>query len=940
MEKVIRPNPREASSSVGKRSATKWEMARAAFDEAIEIPAFGNRFENDTDPYGTPAVTYQRTDKSNNDCAVWIKVYSKNSEMDLKPWAKYEADILELDAVKKEHFYISPVLTTKSVSTPFYNFNNPGKSGYREITTESKGPSVSYWRRWPLWTVSSKPVSLEHLFLPAGNYLRFAKAALTALNALHNCGGLVHCDLHSGNWCMSPESYKLIGNDNNDRIYLKINWDKLAIIDLGFSLHPAVTPPLPIPIHQTKASPHLNAASEKARKDGESAFNESSDAWSRWLTFNAAMLDSAFWQSHAPRVLQNAYENVDWREDYWKLGRLLWQLRGGEAVSKYLAAENKSNSNNSHTDAPIVNQSVSNEPRAVNLLVGACETKTGLGSGLAEDLIAWGTRQTDYDLDFGLPVEKADREAEVLRRQTRAALTQRRQAAEALRRQTHAALMQRLDEAIASLHPEDTVSEVFLYRKDIDRPYASTKAGEAAFQQTTQRAEEQRIERESELQAAQKKALFEAEQARQLKLAAEGKAARLADEARLHQLAQVQHLAAQAQQRQLEWEKVQEKKAQEKALFEAEQSRQFKLAAEGKAARLADEARLRKEEAQRQRRERNARWLAKARARATATAADVAPKAMASAVVMGAIFAWLHWGEPVWRDQAKPALLTWYDGAAARGRAAWHVAITPLTSTDPANSTLPAAAPAPADRTAARTAVDAAKNAATKTAQTTPVTAAMAAADAAATSQQRAAAYATTTAQIVASPWWLKGRSQGIAANAEQIAWASATVQHAQKDQWMLAQYALGALHCSAAQPNLARHSSADCGRWLGVALANPAYGLDPVASQKLRVVVTTLFDDMVIGMANGKFHKHAPDYAFARALLPGLQARQADTPSLALRAAYAMACAAKPAQRTQAMQTLQGVAQQRAAAPAETAQASRWLSEWQAGDYSVCAPA
>lgn len=878
METVIRPNPREASSSVGKRSATAWEVARAAFDEAIEIPAFGNRFENDTDPYGTPAVTYQRTDKNNHGRAVWIKVYSKNSRYDLKPWAKYEADILELDAVKKERDYLSPVLTTKSVSSQIYNLIKPGKPGYREITTESKGPSVSYWRRWPLQTISSKPVRLEHLFLPAGNYLRFAKAALTALNALHNCG-VVHLDLHSGNWCMSPKSYKLIDNDNNDRIHLKIDWDQLAIIDLGFSLHPVVTPPLPIPIHESYASPHLNAASEKARKDGESAFNESYDTQDKWDSFNAAMVDSAFWQSHAHRVLQSAYENVDWREDYWKLGRLLWELRGGEAVRKYLIAENKLHGTSSHTDAPVVNHSVSNERRAVNLLVGACETKTDLGSGLAEDLIAWGTRQTDYDLDFGLPVEQADREAEVLRRQTSAALAQRRKAAEALRRQTHATLMQRLDEAIASLAPEDTVSEVFLYRKDIDSSYASKMAGDAAWQKNAQRTEELRIEREREQQAAQ-----------------------------------------------------------EKALFEAEQARQFKLAAEDKAARLADEARLRKEEAQRQRRERNARWLAKARARAIATAVDVAPKAMGIGLLIGVLIAWDHWGEPVWRDQAKPALLTWYDGAASRGRAAWHVATAPLTGTDPANNTLPAAAPAQA----AQTAVDAAE----KTAQATPVTGAAAAAAAAAaryaveTPQQRAAAYATTTAQIVASPWWLKGRSQGIAANAEQIAWASATVQHAQKDQWMLAQYALGALHCSAAHPTVARHSSADCGRWLGQALANPAYGQDPVASQKLRVAVTTLFDDMVMGMVNGQFHKHPPDYVFARALLPGLHARQADTPSLALRAAYAMACAAKPAQRTQAMQALQGVAQQRAAAPAETAQASRWLSEWQAGDYSVCDPA
>ena len=915
MDTLIRT---DLHASTGKRLGSAWDRAKEAFDESLEIARFGARFDDD----GKPAVTYQRTNLSNfSSSAVWIKVYQKNKKLNLKPFADWELEILKLRTVKQAHKHVSQHLEAREKASPIGEIDHPDNSGFKEITTENKGPSVDDWRAWPL---RAKGTRLEHLFMPAGNYLRFARAALTALEKLHDCGGLVHCDLHQGNWCMKPEHHHR-PEQGEDRISLTINWDNVAIFDLGCSLHPGKTPPLPIPIDKSAASPHLDAAFESIKTKGDAALSAAGEqAWKTWSSFAEAAKDQVFWEKHAQTVMSPAYRKVDWREDYWKFGQLLWELRGGDAVSNAKAI-----------NAPTVNQSKSRERRAPNLLIGECEsnledpdTKEMIftpARGLAEDLIAWGDKQTHYDTDTTLNEQ------------------QRLNAAATLRRATHVALMHRLDEAINSLAPEDTVTKVFLYREDIDKAYADQEAGKKAWQSTEQQlAEEQRIkdqaeqaqqdklaaEREAQRQAneaeearlgqvaeEEERARDEAEQANLRQLAAAREAQRLADEAeeaRLRQVAEENRLAEQAHQRQLEWEKEQESKANEKAAHEAEQARLLE------AKRLADEAR----------RERNARWRARLLTNVNGFKKEL-PAYLAILGLLGAgiggAAAWGRWGEPVWRDQAKPTLSRWYDSAAERVRLATTTVVKP---TD-AGSAAPAA----------NAAADAAKIA-MKTARETAVDAAKATAASSARQAGLQADYAATAEKIGASAWWLKGGSQGIAPNAEQIAWATATVQHAKKDQWMQAQYVLGALHCSAAYPAVARHSSADCGRWMGQALANPAYGQDPVASQKLHKNVTTLFDDMVMGLANGKLHEDPPDYAFARALLPGLQARQGDSPALALRAAYTLACAAKPVQRAQAKQTLQGITQLKNATPAEATQAQNWLADWRAGDYSHCRPA
>lgn len=201
------------------------------------------------------------------------------------------------------------------------------------------------------------------------------------------------------------------------------------------------------------------------------------------------------------------------------------------------------------------------------------------------------------------------------------------------------------------------------------------------------------------------------------------------------------------------------------------------------------------------------------------------------------------------------------------------------------------------------------------------------------------AAYVARTVAVEHSDWWLKGRSLGLAANAEQSAWVRETIAHAEQDRWPRAQFALAGLYCSGAYPAAAPLSSRKCGEWRATALANPLFThpLTPLEERNNMVkVVMTEFDDMVLGYWQGKFHQAAPQVDFANALLAGLQALQAQYPALALRAAHVQACTLKPAQRAAARQTLASLMGRHRGSP-EAAQAARWLSEWRVGDYRRC---
>jgi serine/threonine protein kinase len=203
----------------------------------------------------------------------------------------------------------------------------------------------------------------------------------------------------------------------------------------------------------------------------------------------------------------------------------------------------------------------------------------------------------------------------------------------------------------------------------------------------------------------------------------------------------------------------------------------------------------------------------------------------------------------------------------------------------------------------------------------------------------RRAAYLARTVLVENSDWWLKGRSLGLAANAEQIAWVHETVTHAEQDRWPRAQFALAGLYCSGAYPQAVPLSARKCGEWRAAALANPLLKspLTAVEERNNMVhVVVTEFDDMVLGFWQGRYHHAPPQRDFANALLAGMQALQAEYPGLALRVAHVLACTLEPVQRVAANQTLLALVRRHPGSQ-EATLAARWLSEWRVGNYRRC---
>ncbi len=276
-------------------------------------------------------------------------------------------------------------------------------------------------------------------------------------------------------------------------------------------------------------------------------------------------------------------------------------------------------------------------------------------------------------------------------------------------------------------------------------------------------------------------------------------------------------------------------------------------------------------------------------------------------------------------------------GAVALGWFGWP---SQPTTEPPARhaATAPAPAPAPAQITTASVPVATLVPVALAAPQPMPA-AALPVAQPANDEIANLAAYVARTDAVENSDWWLKGRSLGLVASAEQSAWVRETFKHAEQDRWPRAQFALAGLYCSGAHPAAAPLSARKCGQWRAAALANPLF-MDPVTPveerNKMVSVVVTEFDDMVFGYWQGRFHNAPLQPEFANALLAGLQALQAQYPGLALRAAHVLACTVKPEQRATAIRTLQALVDRHAGSQ-EAIQATRWLSEWRTGNYRRC---
>ncbi|MBC7617913.1 MAG: hypothetical protein H7293_02790 [Candidatus Saccharibacteria bacterium] len=406
-------NPEPMAPAAPKKN-TRWAGALDSVDKRRSIAWFGRHF----DSKGNPSVLLAREFDPQHERAIWVKQYIANDDNDLRAFNQHERDILDLlkDVVHCYHMTSSSE-TSVSYLAKMIGAGRHVERGQAILKTTDKGSSVEQWLQWP---VEANGERLDHVFQLPGHYLRFARAALVALGEVHDTG-VVHCDLNPGNWCLETRFALL--SDGQDRLRLTPEWDKVNIIDVGYSLHPARQTKTLLPFDTGKTSRYLNEAFVRAEAAGKRGFATVPDRVKRtkgWHQFVDAKFASDFWTSYAPYGL-TAFNTVDWREDYWKLGQVLKQLRSPVHVSRI---------------------------KDVNQLIGTADPGH---EGLAESLMAWGTRDVNYH-------STADPET-------------RLQQARVLCQATHAALMQSLDAAIAQLSAQDEAQNVFLWRRDIDPDY-------------------------------------------------------------------------------------------------------------------------------------------------------------------------------------------------------------------------------------------------------------------------------------------------------------------------------------------------------------------------------------------------------------------------------------------------------------------------------------
>lgn len=414
------------TNHVAKGQRSRWHQALDWFDTARPLN-FGQHFALDRQgrETGEPAVRLAREFDAQHQRVVWSKQYGANSAFDLSAFNTHERDMLGY-LRNTAHCYHLVSATENNVTSLLRRTGGKSFDLTRfAIKTTDKGVALKQWLTWPMRVGQTRH---DHLLRLPGHYLRFAKAALVALDELHE-RRVVHGDLNTGNWCLGA-SWRKLEIDGQERLRLKPDWSQVSIIDVGYSLHPSSQPRTQLPYDPQRISRYLSKAYAAVDAAGRSAFNKlppKTRGERNWAHFTHAEFAADFWATYAPTALE-AYKWVDWREDYWRLGWVLHDLRGG-------------------TQPPF-----SHGGAVVNALIGTPVTQDNAQAyGLAEELITWGNQDTDYDLETDLATRLAQ--------------------SEVLRRATCKALLTRLDAAIAALRPEDDAEYVFLWRSDLDPHY-------------------------------------------------------------------------------------------------------------------------------------------------------------------------------------------------------------------------------------------------------------------------------------------------------------------------------------------------------------------------------------------------------------------------------------------------------------------------------------
>lgn len=277
--------------------------------------------------------------------AVWTKVY--HGQQELAAFNQWEFDFLtQLSEHKVPQTYRAVDMRRKGTQL------NLGTQF--EIKTLHAGPTLDDWLYAPVQPLQAHPDRhiQAHCLVQPEHFVRMACSLLRALEAIHK-SNYIHGDLHPGNISIPIRHLGDQKNCSNPTIIqFEIEWDKLTLIDFGFSINKHNTPKTTLPFKRNcygaRISPHLSRVLDEI----ELTTTQQLKAGETWLQ---VWLDSGFWQRWKGPSPLEIIKQVDWREDMYQLGMLLADIRDGKGRAKHLEGGTVRTSVNQEINSIIAN---------------------------------------------------------------------------------------------------------------------------------------------------------------------------------------------------------------------------------------------------------------------------------------------------------------------------------------------------------------------------------------------------------------------------------------------------------------------------------------------------------------------------------------------------------------------------------------------------------
>lgn len=261
-------------------------------------------------PKAKGAIEFWREWDAGRQRAVWGKRYIANDDYDLRAFNSAEIEwLMQLSSANVSHTYRRASLEQEGT-----RLTQPATT---TIKTFDCGPTLDDWLHTPV-VVNGRPQA--HCFVQPESFLRMAQGVLIALNSVHACH-FIHCDLHPGNITLPMRLLEA----TIDRARLIPCWDDITLIDFGYSIDANRPPKTTLPLCHEEGEMRISPLLQGIMKEVESRAKSQRKSGEHWAN---VMLDPAWWlRLESPPL--HLFNRLDWREDFYQLGRTLADIRDG-----------------------------------------------------------------------------------------------------------------------------------------------------------------------------------------------------------------------------------------------------------------------------------------------------------------------------------------------------------------------------------------------------------------------------------------------------------------------------------------------------------------------------------------------------------------------------------------------------------------------------------